>query len=122
VLETRVEVLRVFPDDDQVDLLVSRSDARKALYWPEICEKVERFAKPDVDAGEPAADRSRDGTFEGDAVAPDGLEQRGRQRVAESIHGGSARLVPLPPNSQPGAFEDLDNGGRNLGPDAVAGD
>jgi hypothetical protein len=30
--------------------------------------------------------------------------------------------VPLPPNVQPRAFEDLDNGGRDLGPDAVAGD
>jgi hypothetical protein len=38
------------------------------------------------------------------------------------IQCGRARLVLLPLNVQPRAFEDFDNGGRDLGPDAVAGD
>ena len=49
VLETAVEILRVFADDDDVDVLEARDDVRHRLHRPQIGVEVERLPQPDVD-------------------------------------------------------------------------
>src|SRR5438552_2570185 len=67
VLDARVEVLGVLSDDDQVDVVVARLDARHRLGGAEVGVQPERLAEPHVDAPEPAPDRGGDRALQADA-------------------------------------------------------
>ena len=49
VLDARIQVLGRLADDDQVDVLVARTDAAIALARAHLAEEVERLAERDVD-------------------------------------------------------------------------
>ena len=70
VLDARVEVLGVLADDDDVDVLVPRADARVRLARAQAGVELELVAKRHVDRAEAGADRRRDRALERDAVAP----------------------------------------------------
>ena len=58
VLDPGVEVLGVLADDDQVDVVEARADARVRLARPHLRVQVELLAQADVDRAEAAADRA----------------------------------------------------------------
>jgi hypothetical protein len=65
-----------------IDTLEARGHAWQIRHRPQIGIEVERLPQPDVDAGEPFADRGRHGPFQRDAVALNRLDQRLGQRRA----------------------------------------
>src|SRR4030095_10621050 len=71
MLEARIQVFRVLPDDHEVDALVARRTARDVPHRTQVCEELQRLPQADVDAREPSADGRRQRTFEGDPVAHD---------------------------------------------------
>ena len=96
VLEARVEILGVLADDDEVDALKAARDALEVLDRPQVGVEVERLAQPDVDAGEPFADRRRDRSLERDLVLSNRIEQLDRQRLIEALERRHAGVVTIP--------------------------
>ncbi len=121
VLQARVQVLGVLADDHQVHAVVPGLHRRNVPDRPQVDEQVERLAQPDVDAGESAADRRRHRSLQGDLVTADRIEQLRRQRVAVLLEREHAGQVRFPLGLETGAVENPDNGRRDLGADAVAG-
>ena len=62
------------------------------------------------------------GPFERDLVALDGFVERGGDVFAEDFEGLGAGGEALPLEFDAGGFEDADDGLRDFGADAVAGD
>ena len=62
------------------------------------------------------------GPFQGDAVAPDRVEERGRQRLAGALDGGDAGVVAIPLDVDARAVENADDGGGDFRADSVTGD
>src|SRR6266550_2057415 len=56
VLDPSVEILGVFADDDEIDVVVAGPEALDRPRRSEVCVQPERLAKGDVDAPEAAAD------------------------------------------------------------------
>ena len=69
VLQPGVQPLGVLADDDQVDVLVGRLDARQRADGADAGVQVESLPQPDVDRAEALADRRGARPLEGDAVA-----------------------------------------------------
>ena len=117
-----VFALRVFAHDDQVDAGPLRFQAGKILDGPEVGEEVEFLAQRDVDALEAASDRRGDRPFERHFVALNGFVERRGNVLAEDLEGFGAGGVALPIEVDAGGFKDADDGLRDFGADAVAGD
>ena len=122
VLDAGVQVLGVLADDDQVDVVVARLDARHRLGGAQVGVQPERLAKPDVDAPEPAADRGGDRALEPDLRPPHRLEDGVRERGAMGRDSRFAGLHGLPFEADPGRIEDTGRRLRQLRTDAVAWD
>ena len=121
VLEAGVEILGVLADDDQIDVLEAARHAGEVAHRAQVGVEVERLAQPDVDAGEALADRRRHRPLQRHLVRPDRVEQRHRQRLSVLLEGDDAGVLPVPVDVETGGREDTDDGGGDLGTDAVAG-
>ena len=123
VLDARIEILGVLPDDDQVDVLEARPDAGVALARPHLRVHVELLAQGDVHRAEAAADRGRDRALERDSGLTDRLEHLGRQWIAAVlVHHVRARFANVPVEVDARRLEHAARGFGQLGPGAVAGD
>ena len=122
VLDPGVEVFGVLANDDQVDALEPAGNAGDVLDRPKIGVETQRLAQPDVDAGEPFADRRRHRSLQRDLVAFDRFEQLGRQRDIVPLKRRHAGVVRLPRDCEPGHLEDAHDRFRDFGTDAVSRD
>ena len=120
VLESRIQILGILADDDEVHAVVARGDRRNVPNRPQVGEELQRLAQADVHAREPAANRGRQRTFERHLVPDDRVEQFGRQRRAVLLDGGGTGKVRLPFDVEPRGFEHVDDGIRDLRADPVA--
>ena len=122
-LDACVEVLGVLADDDQVDVLVARADARIALAGANLGVEVERRAEADVHAAEAAADRGRDRPLQRGSALPDRLEHVLGQRIAVVlVHHVAAGVLDVPLELDARRLEDPPGRLGQLGAGAVAGD
>ena len=96
VLEARIQILGVLPDDDQIDVLETARDAWQVLDGPQVGVEVERLAQADVHAREALADRRGHRSLERDLVPLDRFDQRRRQRLAVLLERHDARVVTIP--------------------------
>jgi hypothetical protein len=101
----------------------SGADALVALTGANLPVEVECLPQRDVHRAEAAADRSRNGALEGDAVLADGVENvLGKGISAVLVHDVGSGLLDVPFELDSGGLEDPAGGLRQLGADAVAGD
>ena len=121
VLETRVQIFGVFPNDDQVDVGVTRLDPGQAKDRPNVSVELEPLSQLDVHAGETRTDRRSDGALERDAVVDDGIDNGVGQRRARTGQDRRAGILPVPFDVDPRPFKDQDNGVGHLRTDSVAG-
>ena len=121
MLQADVLALGVFTDDDQVQAGPMGGHAGKILDRAKVGEELELLAQGNVDALEAAADGCGDRALESDLVTLDGIAERGRNIFAVDFEGLSAGGKALPAEFDAGGFKDADDGLRNFGTDAVAG-
>src|SRR5581483_5861649 len=94
----------------------------KIANGPKVRVELELLAQRHIDAGEPAADRSRYRTLQRHARAFNRFDQLFGNVLAIFGIGVSARLVRLPFELQAGRFKDAHGRLRDLGSNSVAGD
>jgi hypothetical protein len=122
VLDPGVEVLGRLADDDQVDVLVARTDARIALARADLAVEVECLPQGHVHRPEAAPDRSRDRALQGDSGPLDRVEDVIRKRIpAEAIHHVRPRLLDVPVELDAGRLQDAARRLGQLRAGAVAG-
>ena len=122
VLDARVQVLGVLPDDDEVDAVEAADDALHRAGRPQVRVQPQRLAERHVDAAEALPHGRRDRPLDGDLVAPDRLENGFGERRAVGGNRGLAGLDDLPLELDAGRVKDAARRLRQLRPDAVAGD
>src|SRR6266568_167901 len=122
MLQSDVFSFGVFADDDEVDTGPFGFEAGKILDGAKVGEEVELLAEGDVDAFEATANGGGDGALERDLIAFDGLAEIRGDVFAEDFKGFGAGGEALPLPLDAGGFEDADDGVRDFGADAVAGD
>jgi hypothetical protein len=106
-LDPGVDVFRVLPEDDHVDLLGALHGGRDPLEpadRPEADVEVEELAQGDVQRADAAADRGREGPLDADEVLPEGLDRLvGKPRpevvvgllAREDLHPGDLPLAAV---------------------------
>ncbi len=119
MLETRVEVLGVLADDDQVDVIETCLDAGQTEHRPEIGVQIQRSPDLDVDTCEASPDRGADRAFERDPILADGVDHSGGERRPFLLEDGDACLVSIPLDVEPGTSQHEQHGLSDLGTDAV---
>ena len=122
VLDARVQVLGVLPNDHQVDVVVPALDPDHRPCGAQVRVQVQRLAQPDVDAAEAGPDGGRDRALERDLVPPDRLEDALRERRPLGRDRGLAGLLDLPLELDPGRIEHAPCRLRQFRADPVAGD
>ena len=122
VFQSRVEALGVLPDDDQVDVLVTGTDAGHGSDRSHGGVQAEVLAELDVHAGEAVTHRRRDRSLEGETVVLDGLQGLGRQHGAVLLRGGGPRREGLPCDARKGGVDHLLRRLGHLGPDSISRD
>ncbi len=121
VLDARVEVLRVLADDDEVDVLVARADARVRLARAQARVQLELVPERDVDRAEAGADRRRDRPLQRDAVLLHRGERLLGERRSRLLHHVDAGLADVPLEVDAGRLEDAARRLGELRPGPVAG-
>ena len=96
MLQARVQILRVFSDYDQIDVVVSCLYARKVEDRSKVRVEIERPSNVDVHARETAADRGPDRALECNAVPADRIEHGLRQGGSLPLEYINPGVVPLP--------------------------
>ena len=122
VLDPGVQVLGVLAHDDQVDVVVAGLDALHRPRRTDVGVQLERLAQPDVDGAEAGADRGRDRSLDGHAVASDRLDDPVRQRRPLAGDRRLAGLLDVPFEADAGRLEHVLGGLGQLRTDPVAGD
>ncbi len=121
VFQSGVQVLSVFSHHDQVHLAEARGHAGKRADGTEVGEQVQFLSQPDVDALKAFGNGRRQRPLQRHAIFFDGFEQSKRKRIAELVEGLHPGDVFIPFDSDPGGFDDLDDGCRAFRPDPIAG-
>ena len=122
ILDTRVEILFVFADDDDVHAGMLGADERVIRHArPDVGVEAEHLARGDVEALVAAALRGGDGSFQEHLGAAQRIPGAGRDA------GGVAGEVNLLADFDgvdfkgcAGLLEDVQRGGHDFGADAVA--
>src|SRR5204863_3336341 len=123
VFDAGVEVFRVLPDDDQVDIVEAGADALVGLARAYLRIEIEGLPQADVHRAEATADRRRDRPLDRNPGAPDRFERLLRQRIAvELVHHVGPRLLHVPLELGAGRLEDAAGCFGQLRTGAVAGD
>ena len=112
----------VLADDDEVDVLVARADARVALGGAEAGVEVEHLAEGDVNGAEAAAAGCGDRPLDGDLVLADRVEDLFGEDGAVLLGGVEAGFAVVPVEVDACGLQDADRRIHDLGADAVAGD
>ena len=120
VLDSGVQILRVLADDHEIDVVVTRADARVRLARAEAGVETELVSQRDVDRAEPGADRGGDRAFQRDAVRLDGSERLLRQRCPRRLHHVDACLTHVPVELDAGRLQNAAGRLGQLGAGAVA--
>ena len=121
VLEADVQAFEVLADQHEVDVVVAAAGNQRAR-GAHVRVQLELLAQPHVHRAEAAADRRGERALQGEARAPDAVEQRRRQRIADLGDGGVAAFLDVPrERAMPSASRIGDHRFGDLGSDAVAG-
>src|SRR5688572_29419401 len=94
IFDARVNIFRVFAEDNHVDLFRMfhrRGNAREVLDGAKANIEVEHLSEGDVQGTNAATDRSGEGTFDSDEIFLEGLDRVVWQPVVEFVLGGFAR-------------------------------
>ena len=96
VFDALVQVLSVFPHDDQIDLIKPGGHAGQRAHRAQVGVGVEPLAQLHVDAAEALADGGGGGAFQRPAAVLDGVQRAGGDQLA--VGGGilRSRLKFLP--------------------------
>src|SRR5687768_12717467 len=108
VLQTRIQTLRVFTHDDEIEFGVTTRHVRQRPHRAQVSVQIQRLPQPDVDRSESLAYRSRDRTLERDFVSEYRIKQLLRQCLAEFLERLRARVMSFPLNLDAGRFDDSD--------------
>jgi hypothetical protein len=120
-LDPRIAVLCVLAYDDDVDVLVARSNARVQAARPKARVEVELDAQGDVRTSLVAPDRGGERSLQRDAVQTDRLEDAERERGSLAIGSALARLLDIPVDVDAGRLDGASRGVHQLRPGAVTG-
>ncbi len=125
MLDPRVEVLHVLPDDHEIDAAaaVRRANAGELPRGPHVRVGLEELAQGDVGAllAEPHGGLER--SLEDDARPGDGFDRLRRHARGKSLlEHLRAREAFLPLDLGPGSLDDSLRGPNDLGTDPVPGD
>ena len=121
-LKSRVDVLGVLADDDEVEIVAQVAGAFVRPDRPHQRVKVESLAQGNVDAAKSTSDWSRDRALERDRVLADRLQDVIGQRGPELCNRGLARLLDVPIELDPGGLEHANRRLADLRTDAVPRD
>src|SRR5262249_33835938 len=119
VLQAAVEILRVLPDDYNIDIVKAARDAGHVRDRAKVRVEIERFTQPYVDRGKALADGRSDGPFQRDTVAADRFQDAFRQRISFALLGLAPHDLLLERERRARGLEDRDDGVGDLRPDAV---
>jgi hypothetical protein len=122
VLDARVEALGVLPEDHQVDSVEGHRQPGDGPDRPHTGEQVQGLAELYVGAAEAAADGCGDGPLERHSDAPDGIQDRVRDRGPILRDDLGAGLQALPGDPYPGGLDDSQRGLGDLRANSVSGD
>jgi len=124
VLDSGVEIFRIFAEDDHVDRKIgkTRFQPRKHANGAEIHKQIQAFAQRHVDAGMAAGDGRSDGAFQTDFGAAERLENR----VGQVLSGRFFRLYSgvhtIPFNGNPSRFHRARRRVRYFGSNSITRD
>src|SRR5258708_7784424 len=118
-LDAGVDVLGVLAHDHEVEVVAQVARALVSLDRAHERIQVELLAQGHVDASEPGTDWRRDRSFDRDFVLANGGKHRLRERGAEFLDGGLARLVHIPIELDAGGFEHAHGRVADFRPDPV---
>jgi glycine oxidase len=121
MFQTGVKAFRVFTHHYQIQIGIATGDIRQRADGPQVGIQIERLAQPDINGSEALSDGRRNRTFQADFVYLDRFEQLVRQSLAELVQSLLAGNVLFPFDRDAGSFDDANNGGRDFGADAIAG-
>src|SRR6185369_10067935 len=120
VLDARVDVLGVLAHHDEVDVVVAARHARDGAHRPHVGEEIEVLPERHVDRAVALALGGRERPLEREAGVLDRVDGPLRQRILLLLDGGEPRDLLVELQLGAGAGEDLEGGGADLRPDAVA--
>jgi hypothetical protein len=122
VLDPGVEVLRVLPDHDEVDVVEAGAHPLVALARPHLGVEVEALAQGDVHRPEADADGRRDRPLQRDARTADGVQDLVGKRVAAVlVHHVRPCLAHVPVELGAGRLQHAARRLGELGARPVAG-
>ena len=115
-----IQVLRVFANDDQVDVVVATARTGHGKHRTQAHVQVECFAKRNVDAAETGSNGSGARALDGNLVALHRLDGLIRQRSARFLGACRTGLSDFPNDVRTCSFHDLLHCSRRFQADAVA--
>jgi len=122
VFDARIETLGVLPNDNQVDVLIPRGNARDRLGRPEVRVEIQRLADRHIHAPKAFADRCGDGAFDAHTVSADRFQHLFGQRRAVLRNRLFAGLLDVPIDGNTGGLDDTAHRLHHFRANAVAGD
>src|SRR5207302_4229329 len=122
MLDAGIQTFGILAHDDQVDIGIACRNVRQIPDRAKVGVELEHFAEFDVDAGEPAADRSRHRTLQSNVRALDGGDEFLRNVLVVLLVGLSAGFEALRIKFDAGSFKNANCGVGDFGSDAIAGD
>ena len=100
-LDSRVQVLGVFADDDNVEVGEFRGRSGVGPAGTQAGVEIQLLAEGDVDAAKALADRRGQRTFDGDLVGTDRIEHVLRQHVPGALTDLGAGVLHVPIEGKP---------------------
>ena len=122
MLESGVQAFRILAHDDQVYVGIASGNVGQITNGSKIGVEFEFLPQRDVDAGETAANRCGDRTFERDVGSFDRFDYFFRNVFFIFFKRVCPDHESFPFELHAGGFEDANSGLRHFWADAVAGD
>src|SRR5215831_3659747 len=120
VLQTGIESLGVFANDDQVDIRIARGNVRQIANRTEVGVELELLSQGDVDAGKAAADRRSHWPLQSDFCAFKRRDQIFWNVFTGFLIGLCSDGERFPVKLHTRCFQNAHNCVSDLGTDAVA--
>src|SRR6202171_3241966 len=104
MLQSVIEIFRIFSHDNNIDVLKACFNSRQILDWPQVGEKLETFSQCHVNAWRAAGDGRCHWSLERYAVAPDCFQRIFLQKPALNSRLIRTRLHLFPLNIYSGSL------------------